>query len=330
MDREIILNYIKNAKENSHVDFKKEFYKSLKQSDLPKDISAFANYVTGEDKYIIFGIEDENREVTGIDKDEFSAQDNVDDYLAKTIEPFPEVLCGIEELDNGKSVGYIKILANNKDVPYVIKNTCGKNNSIQKGDIYIRKGTCNMRATRSDLDEMYIKRGKVWINVRENFVLIAPIPVENDLVNKVIYGQVTVEIYNDTTSPILIDGGNVNIVTDDLSMTRSICSTMSLENIREHPIELTTQSRKVYTMLFNFSSQDCVDIGFDERGYLGKPSTIQVELYDTDDNIYKSNEMDVFMIAKGDILHKVKRKYYDENKENLSLKEMFSFWLTKE
>ncbi len=329
MDRNIILNYIEDAKETSLVDFKQEFYKSLKQSDIPKDVSAFANYITDQDKYIIFGVEDKNREVIGIDEKTFPSQDVVDDYINKTIEPFPEVECGIEKLDNNKKIGYIKILAKNTNQPYVIKENCGKSNNIKKGDIYIRKGACNMRATRSDIDEMYMKNGSLLVRVREKFVVIKPIPVEKDLVKEVTYGQVVIEIFNNTSFPILIDGGSVNIVADDFNASCSICSTLSLENITEHPLELPAKSKKVYTMLFNFSSQDCVDIGFDERGYLGKASTIQVELYDTDDNTYKSSEIEVFMIAKGDILHKVKRKYYDENKENLSLKEMFAYWLTK-
>jgi len=36
--------------------------------------------------------------------------------------------------------------------PYVIKEVCGKGSRIEKGDIFIRKGTCNKKALRADID----------------------------------------------------------------------------------------------------------------------------------------------------------------------------------
>ena len=51
------------ARETPCVDFKRDFYAKLSQSDLPKDVCAFANSISNEDKYIIFGIEDKTREI---------------------------------------------------------------------------------------------------------------------------------------------------------------------------------------------------------------------------------------------------------------------------
>lgn len=157
MDKEIILKHIQDAKENSCVDFKREFYLSLKQSDLAKDVSAFANLLNNEDKYIIFGVDDENREVVGIDAQNFIKQDDVDSYLESKVEPFPEVTCGLIKTEDGKNIGYIKVSSRNLNPPYVIKEVCGKGNRIEKGDIFIRKGSCNKKALRTDIDEMYMK-----------------------------------------------------------------------------------------------------------------------------------------------------------------------------
>lgn len=49
VDRETILQLINYAEENECVDFKRDFYTSLKQSDLAKDVTAFANVLNYKD-----------------------------------------------------------------------------------------------------------------------------------------------------------------------------------------------------------------------------------------------------------------------------------------
>ena len=154
-EREIILNLVNNMRETPLVDFKRDFYPSLKKTDFPKDIAAFANLAGGEDKYILFGVEDKTRRVTGIDPDALPSQDTVDGYLHEVIEPFVHVILGAVPYGDGLYIGYLRIPAENDDPPYVIKKNCGKNGRIERGDIYIRKGTCNQKAIRMDLDDMY-------------------------------------------------------------------------------------------------------------------------------------------------------------------------------
>lgn len=64
--RETILKHIQDAQENDGVDFKREFYTSLKHSDIAKDVASFANLVDSKDKYIIFGVDDDTHEIVGI------------------------------------------------------------------------------------------------------------------------------------------------------------------------------------------------------------------------------------------------------------------------
>ena len=156
-NRKAVETLISNRAETMLVDYKRDFYKKLHASDFAKDIAAFANLCVEKDKYIIFGVEDKTRAVTGVDLQTVIGVDTLDAYISQTIEPFVHIESETFEY-MGKTVAYIKIAADNTDRPYVIKETCGKNSRIEKGDIYIRKGTCNLKADRRDLDAMYRQR----------------------------------------------------------------------------------------------------------------------------------------------------------------------------
>ena len=155
-NKETVIAYILNRNESMLVDFKRDFYKNLRDTDFSKDIAAFANLDSGEDRYIIFGVDDKSRKIVGIRRDTYISLDSMDNYLERTVEPFIQIESEIFRY-LGKSIAYIKICKENTDRPYVIKENCGKNNQIEKGDVYIRKGTCNQKAVRMDLDEMYRK-----------------------------------------------------------------------------------------------------------------------------------------------------------------------------
>ena len=317
-EKEKILSLILEARETPYVDLKRDFYDKLCQSDLPKDVCAFANSMSNEDKYIIFGVEDKTREVVGIDADTFFEQDKIDEYIAKTVEPFIDVECGMFNTDSGKTVGYIKVPSSNTNPPYIIKEDCGKQNKLSKGDIFIRKGSCNQKALRSDLDSMYLKNGDIRVRLHENLAVIEPIQMKSELIQDPTYGHIDVEIFNDTTRPALICRGDIVVEYNRHTLRRRIVSILPSRMISEHPLELAAQSRSVYTVLFDFSSQDCVDLNFDIDGNMDSAVSMSIELYDTDDNQYLSDSKEGFLLAKGDVLHKVKLKYYSENKANMS------------
>lgn len=308
MDRDIILKLIQNADENDCVDFKREFYNSLKQSDIAKDVAAFANLINNEDKYIIFGVDDETRDILGINPSSLAKQDDIDSYLEEKIEPFPKVTCGLITTEGGKTIGYIKVSSKNVNPPYVIKEACGKGSRIEKGDIFIRKGSCNKRALRSDIDEMYLQNGELMIKIHNEITIVKPIYVENDIVKNQTYGQIDIEIFNDTTRPILICAGDIKIESSKWRVHCPIWSTIPLKNMHDYPLEIPAQTRKVFTMLYDFTSQNCVDMGFDANGYIDELVNVEVRLSDTDDKIYESDRKRVLMIVKGDILHKVRLK----------------------
>jgi len=154
---ETVLKHVQNRAESMHVDFKRDFYKNLRDTDFAKDIAAFANLDSPEDRYIIFGVEDKTRRITGIRPDSYISLDAMDNYLENTVEPFVQIESELFRFEK-KYLAYVKISRQNRDRPYMIKENCGKDNRIEKGDIYIRKGTCNQKAGRMDLDDMYQKR----------------------------------------------------------------------------------------------------------------------------------------------------------------------------
>lgn len=324
-EKEKILGFISEARETSCVDFKRDFYDKLSQSDLPKDVCAFANSISNEDKYIVFGVDDKTREIVGINEEEFIGQDSIDEYISRTIEPFVDVDCRTFNTEDGKIVAYIKILSSNTNPPYVIKEDCGKNNKLSKGDVFIRKGACNQKALRSDLDSMYLKNGDIIVRLHENLAIIEPIYMEGELFQNPTYGRIDVEIFNDTTRPVLICGGDIIVEYKTHTLRRRIVSILPSRSVSERPLELTAQSRKVYAVLFDFLSQDCVDLNFYTDGKMDSTVNISVELYDTDNNQYLSDSVEGFLIAKGDVLHKVNLKYYLENKQNMNFWDRIKF-----
>ncbi|MBQ2987130.1 MAG: ATP-binding protein [Tyzzerella sp.] len=329
MDREIILRHIQGAKENACVDFKREFYASLKHSDIAKDVAAFANLVNKEDKYIIFGVDDETREIVGMDSDTFAKQDDIDSYLEDKIEPFPMVNSGLIKTDDGKVIGYIMVSSKNSNPPYVIKETCGKGHRIEKGDIFIRKGSCNKKASRADIDEMYMKNGEMKIRIHDEITVVEPIHSKDDIGEPATYGHIDIEIFNDSTRPLLICGGKITIQSRKCLVERSVWSSIPIKNIYDRPIEIPAHTRKIYTLLYDFYSQDCVDMEFDVNGHIDGLVDVRVRLVDTDSNIYESDESKLLMKVKGDILHKVRLKASYKKKKPLLLRNGISLWFKR-
>ena len=305
-EQEKVLEIIANKTETEYADFKRDFYSSLTNSDIIKDIAAFANSPINQDKYIIFGVDDDSREVVDIDSTTLFSIDDVNNYIERKIEPFINVSMGTIDYE-GKTVAYIKISESNKNPPYVIKEDCGKQNKTEKGDIYIRKGTCNLKATRMDIDNMYNNNGELSISAFEDFVCIKPVTISGSIFNGATFGHVDIEINNTTKHPFLLTEGEVEIYNDFYHINRQIFSLLPFDRIQEKPAEILPNTRKVYTALFDFVSGDCVDFHFDEYGNMDGRVTFKITLKDTDGNNYYAEPIQAILHAKGDILHKVKR-----------------------
>ena len=304
MDKETIKEIIFNAQETDFVDFKREFYPKIKNSDLPKDVAAFANSGNKRDCLLIFGVDDNTREICGIKTDSLPSQDNLDAYISDVIDPFISTEIGSFEIEKDKHIGFIVISSTNHNPPYCIKKDCGADNCIKQGDVYIRKGTCNKKATRCDLDNIYKNNGSVNVKIHDDILVVEPLHFENSICDPT-YGHIDLELTNERTYPVLINYGVIRFFLKSFSVNGSIVSQLSTKNLREKPLVLPANSRDVYTLLFEFTSQDCVNFGFDCTGMLDYPILINTELHDMDGNVFYSDEKEITMIARGSILHKV-------------------------
>ena len=312
-DIERVISFIKDAKETETVDYKLEFYKNLPYSDIAKDVAAFANHPSNDDKFIIFGVEDKTKEVYGLKKEPFGDISELENYLFKTIEPYVKIES--ECFDYlGKRVAYIKISSQNKNRPYVIKKTCGNKAYIEKGDIYIRKGTCNQKADRMDIDAMYESNGECRVSIFSDDILIST----NE--NGVYSGNLKLEIQNTMKSPLLMVRAKISLKNKHATILENIVSLFPSDNLSKTPVEIPPNTRRTYDARFAFTEEDCLMLKFEESGNLLFETTAYVYLEDIDENKYYSTYIPVSINAIGPIKDKV-ADYYKGWRENIILQE---------
>lgn len=306
-----IENYIRKKQESEYVDFKERIYTNLSQSELAKDVSAFANGAARGDKYIIMGIDDKERKVIGISEEQEFDSSGIENHIADRIEPRIIVECGECKVEN-KRIVYIKIPEANDNPPYVIKRDSGK--SIKQGDIFVRIGTCNRRATREDIDAMYKRNLKISIKIYEQYVGI--IAGEKDLGE----AKIAIELINPTNNPILINGGCVTLSNEFDTIERKAMSFGEDRMLEEKPLLLKANSREKKTLQFCFCSEDCLRLRFEDNGNLQYNPYMKIELFDTDGNRYTDEKESIFLFARGDILHKI-QSFYKQFRRGLKVNE---------
>lgn len=286
-----VIELIEARRETGIIDFKRDFYKRLEGSDFPKDIAAFANIDTDEDRFIIFGVEDKTREVYGIDPLLFPSTDTLDNYIEKTLDPFVTIESDIFKY-KGKAVGYIKICATNDNPPYMIKKTCGPKMKLEKGDIFIRKGTCNQKAGRMDIDAMYARNGDCTVRFFDNFITVNG----NGCENAEFTASLRVELENGKHRSVLISGGRIRISSGKRYVIKR------LNGLRSTPFEMGASARRVHTILFPITPADCARLGISGNGEPDEPISCSLELYDTDRQKHSAKMTGISIYAKGDLL----------------------------
>lgn len=157
---------IEYENENTNLDFKREEYAKEKYNDLIKDVMSMANSPTNQPKYIIIGIKvnaEGNKNFTGLDS--LTDQANLENVIQENIEPlihfnyyphtYKDKMFGVIEIDNTNQ-------------PYMMKKDYKK---LYKGDIWVRKGSRQSKATREDLNRMnsFIQENKFNGNIKVGF-----------------------------------------------------------------------------------------------------------------------------------------------------------------
>lgn len=143
------LLYIRQIREGQRLDYKREFYKDSKE--FVKDTTAFAN---SEGGYIIFGIDEKQKIVTGITDN--IGNSKIEDWIAnvlnsntdKTVD-YDTKFINIDEDETPLFIVVLNIKESNQKPVYVTTDS--------KSLCYIRKGSSVFAAKPNDIREMYLK-----------------------------------------------------------------------------------------------------------------------------------------------------------------------------
>ncbi len=250
-DREKVIKLVNAGKETDCCDFKICFYDKEKYGDMLKDIVAFSNNTTADDKYIIFNVENETHEVGKTKIENIPEISTINELIRGYVEPYIDVEIDGFPYENSNIV-YIKISQQNTDRPYIIKKdrTCNGKCSIKQGDIFIRKNATNFKANRADLDRIYDMREKrrvvidtVEIEMKEccinnvvKKIFILPVIFENYSNNNFLLSTVEVRVVIRNHS-FSVNGKYLINVEDDILSNKMIVLSDTPFSIQPHFIE---------------------------------------------------------------------------------------------
>jgi len=163
--KEIVINLIENESENTKLDFKLEQYPigkgEIKKSEFLKDMCAFANLASLEDKFIIIGVEEKNGVTVGFKQiEQVYDQASYQQFLNENIEP--EINFEYKEIVHQENrLAYFRLFGNNNR-PYLFKkdykDNLLKGSHYRAGSGFIRTGTSTRELKRADFDKIYAQR----------------------------------------------------------------------------------------------------------------------------------------------------------------------------
>ncbi|PZO35046.1 MAG: hypothetical protein DCE86_00125 [Flavobacteriaceae bacterium] len=166
--KETIINLIENESENTKLDFKLQQYpidkSNVKKGEFLKDMCAFANLASKEDKYIIIGVEEKGGIAVGFKPiDELHDQASYQQFLNQYIEP--EINFEYKEfVYKNNRLAYFRIF-NNEKGPYLFKkayqDTQPKGTSYRIGTGFIRSGSSTRELRRDDFEKIYSERSGI-------------------------------------------------------------------------------------------------------------------------------------------------------------------------
>lgn len=163
--KETIINLIENESENTKLDFKLEQYpigkSDVKKGEFLKDMCAFANLASKDDKFIIIGVEEKNGVSVGFKPiDQLHDQASYQQFLNENIEP--EINFEYKEIIHQENrLAYFRLFENNKR-PYLFKkeykDNLPKGIHYRVGTGFVRTGTSTRELKRDDFEKIYDQR----------------------------------------------------------------------------------------------------------------------------------------------------------------------------
>lgn len=279
-----IIEFIKNKQENELVDFKERYYHSNTKYDLIKDIMSFSNNLSNEEKYIIFGIEDTNKETLGIQINDLPDISEINNLIKSYCDPFINVEMETFKYENC-DLGVLVVCSNNYERPYVVKKDYSFKgvNKLNSGDIYIRKSANNFKASRNDLEEIYANRDIVNVISDENNVFLKDITIGR---KKEKMCCIPIKISNNSNKNFAICKGIVHWVYTDTNTGTDIfyieneCDNYKVElhKITSIPFNINANSQYKKNLLVSIKP-DFLNI-ISKRLDMGEKPDIVVKLYD--------------------------------------------------
>ena len=212
-DKAKIIEYINEKIETNVFDIKQSFYHPNKKFDLIKDVVAFANSSSVDDKYIVFNIDNKTFELSNMDMSSLPDVSEIDSLLNEYCEPKIDIELNKFNYDGGQ-IAYLKVCRSNLDFPYMIKKNfefCGKI-KLSQGQIYIRRGATNFIANRSDLDILINKRVSRIIKIESQSIETKRIVVDNKPM--LMYSSSFI-FRNSANSNYLIKSAKINLKTPE-------------------------------------------------------------------------------------------------------------------
>ncbi len=206
-----IIEIIEYQSESHRVDFKKEQYllgRNSKKNELLKDISAFANQPSDEEKFIIIGV----KETDSLNKEICNIESLVDDanyqqFVLENIEP--KINFEYKAMPyKSKTIAYFRIF-NNKDRPYLFKkdvvNPDTNRLDFRYGDGYVRIGTTSKKIGLKELSDINKSQGK-YLDRRNDLTVMTIIndPKDEELINLNIK-YLDIKIINNSNKSIDVD-----------------------------------------------------------------------------------------------------------------------------
>ena len=258
-DKETVLKLIGCRSETEICDFKSEYYHESKKGDLVKDVLSFANSTIPKDKFIIFNVDNDTRELRELDESSIPDISEINDLLREYIEP--HLIIDLGQFDyNGRLVAFLKIASNNLDRPYIIKKDYQRNGKIvlSQGQIFIRRNANNFKANRSDLDKIYSAREKCELSFFKPEIKLEQITVKKT--NSYMY-TIRFSFKNQTKTNFLICSAEVQLCSLTHSLkangkyiddNKSIFMTKLFE-ISEIPFSIASSTIAQKTLFFSLS-----------------------------------------------------------------------------
>lgn len=189
--------------ESPTLDFKQIQYSQIAKHELLKDINAFANHHSNDDKYIILGVKEKDGQADEFfDIGELIDQAQYQQLIEANIEPAITFEYN-QYIHEGVKLGYFRLF-NNQKRPYLFKKDVNDATKtvFKIGQGFVRTGTSSRLLKLSDFESIYQER--FTAKDRKEDLIIRPLVRRRFLKNRTFY-YLDISIENQSNQSIDMD-----------------------------------------------------------------------------------------------------------------------------